>query len=116
MDTTEKERIFIFTNKVEGKCDTYYSDFIINGTKSRARKAFFPAFWSREKVMHKIFEAYDNCLQSGIKPVIRPDGKYRLQGYTSEGIEIEMIITKDGTMKVAHPTMRNMRSCHMQDL
>jgi hypothetical protein len=101
MRAMEKAGVFEFANVVKNKFGCYKADIIINGKS--IRKTFFPAEWSRKKVIHKIYEAYDHFLQSGAKAILQSGGTYKLVGYTSEGIEIEMIITKTGRLTTAYP-------------
>ncbi len=77
----------------------YKGDFVKNGT-------FFPSDWSREKVVSKIFEAYQNAVNSGIKLVPDDSGKYFLEGFTNEGIEIAMHITQKGHIKTVYPVFK----------
>ena len=39
-------------------------------------------------------------------PELRNDGKYIIQGCTSEGVEIEMFITKKGHLTTAYPIVK----------
>ena len=66
-------------------------------------KTFFPAHWSRGKVIDKICEAYSNFQKNGGIPILEKDGKYSLIGFTNENIEIQMYITKKGQIVTAYP-------------
>jgi hypothetical protein len=65
---------------------------------------FFPADWSRKKVIEKICEAYENFLKSGVLPR-EEKGKYVIEGFINEGIKIRMYITKNGVLKTAYPLL-----------
>lgn len=66
----------------------------------------FPAQWSKERIAASILEAYEEFVASGRLADLRSNGVYKLQGFTKEGIEIEMYITKNGLMKTAYPIVR----------
>lgn len=65
--------------------------------------SIFPAHWSRNDVVGKIHEAYNNFIKSGVIAELNNEGKYMIRGFTSEGIEIEMCFTVGGEMKTAYP-------------
>jgi hypothetical protein len=67
---------------------------------------FFPADWSREKVVDKIYEAYNSFIKSGMKPTATKDNKYLIKGMIEEGFEIEMRITKNGHVVTAYPILK----------
>lgn len=99
----EKSNILDFTNRVSYEHGFYkvalfdQGNFVKNAT-------FFPAEWSRDKVISKIYEAYDNFIKSG---AIAPEkgGKYIVEGLISEGITIRMFITKNGRIVTAYPKL-----------
>lgn len=101
MQTVEKTDVFKFVDKVvhDNKCysaKVYYGEHLVkDGT-------FFPAHWSREQVIEKIYEAYNNLVKSGVKFELE-NGKYYIQSTTNEGIKIEMYITTNGHIKTTYP-------------
>jgi Bacterial EndoU nuclease len=98
----EKNNILDFTNKIfnEHKC---YKVKIFNNGDYVKTSTFFPAEWQRDKVVRKIYEAYEEFKNSGRTPKSIPNGTYKIKGFTKEGIEIEMVITRKGTIKTAYP-------------
>jgi len=76
-----------------------------NGSKIKDIATFFPTNWSREKVMHKIYAAYDHFIESGTITKLTKEGKMRIRGLISEGIEIEMILTQKGKLITAYPIL-----------
>lgn len=100
----EKQGVFVPTNKVVGPGGCYAADLVVMGQNVLPHKTFYPADWSRGKVMTIVSSAYGQCMQSGFKPTLEKSGKYKIKGITSEGVEIEMFIAKDdNTMVVAYP-------------
>ncbi len=77
------------------------ADIIVDGNRIPG-KTFFPQHWSREDVIDKIYEAYENFIKSGATP-LEKKGKYIIDGTTKEGIDIRMFITKNGHLKTAYP-------------
>ncbi len=68
---------------------------------------FFPKEWSREKVIEKIYEAYDEFIKNGSNRIIKNRGSlYQIQGITKEDITIEMIVTKAGKITTAYPILK----------
>jgi len=53
-----------------------------------------------------IYDVYNSFIVSGKEPFLRSDGKYLLNGWTSEGIEIEIFITQKGLIKTAYPILK----------
>lgn len=102
MGTLEKSGLLKFVRKGVEKNGCYLVDIILDGSRIPG-KTFFPQHWSREKVVSKIYEAYDNFIKSGAIPELNNKGKYVINGYTNEGIEIQMFITKNGQMATAYP-------------
>lgn len=97
----ENSGLIRLTNKRMGPCGTYIADVWI-GNRCFKDKTFFPANWSQEKIMEKTLEAYKDGLAKEI-PNLTREGKYWLKGFTSEGIEIEMIITQSGDVSTYYP-------------
>ena len=101
----ERSGVIKFLNKAKDKFGCYKVDLHI-GEKIIPKKTFFPSNWTREKVIDKILEAYDNFRESGIKPELLSDGKYTIVGFTKEGIKIEMNIGQRGAMNTAYPLVK----------
>jgi hypothetical protein len=102
MEMIEKSGLIKFTNKVFGKEGIYKSEIWFNSLKYE--KTFFPSSWSREKVVTKIYEAYDNFIANGaLTYELTRDGKYLIKTFTNEGIKIEMYMTKTGQITSAYP-------------
>lgn len=72
-------------------------------------KTFFPQSWSREKVISKIYEAYDNFKASGAIPTKNPRGTYKFTAHTNEGIKIEFDITKNGVVNTCYPVIEQIK-------
>ena len=103
MGAVEKSGLFqLVTTSVE-KNGFYRADVIIEGSRIPG-KTFFPKNWSREKVVNKIGEAYDNFIKSGAS-ASEKGGKYIVDGLTNEGITIRMFITKNGQIATAYPKL-----------
>jgi Bacterial EndoU nuclease len=100
----EKSGIFEFANKVVDITGVYKAELLYMGEHVK-EITFFPAHWSREQVISKIYEAYDNFIKSGALTELRPDGKYLIKGLTNEGIEIEMLISQKGKIVTAYPNI-----------
>ena len=81
------------------KVSMYHEDLKpINGTGWKAKKktsTFFPDSWDQNKVLTEISHAFES-------KTLKPGSSYRYTGYTSEGIEIEMII-RDEKIETAYP-------------
>jgi len=92
-----------FINKEFNEHDCYIVELIIDNNVRVPNRTFFPSHWTQEKVISKIHEAYNNFKQSNITPILNCKGKYTIRGFTKEGIEIEMILTKDAEMQTAYP-------------
>jgi hypothetical protein len=97
------ENRFGFANKVMHQSGFYCADIIINGEVFT--KSFFPAEWTREKVISKIYEAYENFIKNNGIPKSQPNETYKIWSYIQEGIEIEMYITKKGKILTAYPIL-----------
>jgi hypothetical protein len=96
---------FEFVNKTIDEHGFYTVEMRHLGQKVKF-SSFFPAEWSREKVINKIYEAYDNFMKNGANARQLPNGRYLAQGLTSEGIKIDMHITKEAVMKTAYPVLK----------
>lgn len=105
MGAIEKSGVLKFVRKGIEKNGCYMADVFV-GEKCIPGKTFFPQSWSREKVINKIYEAYDNFIKSGAIPLLEKNGKYRVNAFTKEGIEIEMHFTKNGQMATAYPIVK----------
>src|SRR5690606_20709333 len=101
----EKNGPFEFVNKVMHKSGCYTVDILHEGFTVKKEGTFFPKEWSREKVVDKIYEAVENFKKSGAVPELTDKGKYKISGLTSEGIKIEMYITKNGQITTAYPKL-----------
>jgi hypothetical protein len=75
----------------------YELKFRVNGVEDT--KTFFPAHWTREKVIEKIIEAYESStvIDIGI------DGTKVIRGKTLEGVEIEIRVSPDGRLHSVFP-------------
>jgi hypothetical protein len=102
MGKIEKSGVFEFVNKVVDKTGFYKAELLYRG-ESVKEITFFPAHWSRKEVISKIYEAYDNFIKENAVAELKPDGKFRLQGLTNEGVTIEMYITQQGKITTAYP-------------
>ena len=78
---------------------------VIDGCLRIPDKTFFPAHWSRKDVIEKIYEAYDDFKKSGANATLIPNGTYKINGFTKEGIEIEMLVTQKGVINTAYPKL-----------
>jgi hypothetical protein len=103
MSLFENSGVFEFANKVKHQFGFYCVDIIIEGKVFT--KSFFPAEWTREKVISKIYEAYENFIKNNDIPKSQPNGTYKIQSCIQEGIEIEMYITKKGKILTAYPIL-----------
>ena len=66
---------------------------------------FFPTAWSREQVVAKIYEAYDNFIKSGAQNFEKTAQGYDCIGHTNEGIQIQFHITKTGEVSSCYPIL-----------
>ena len=55
--------------------------------------------------MHKIYAAYDHFIESGTIAELCDDGKFKITGLITEGVEIEMILTQKGKLITAYPIL-----------
>jgi hypothetical protein len=104
MNVAEQSGALQFVNKVYSKAGFYGADLMVDGM-CFPKKTFFPAHWSREKVISKIYEAYDNFIKHGAKAELLPSGKYKCIGEVFEGIKIEFYVTKSGKIVTAYPLL-----------
>lgn len=102
MGAVEKSGLLKFVRKGVEKNGCYMADILVDGSRVSG-KTFFPQSWSREKVIGKIYEAYENFIKSGAIIKKEAGGKYIISGFTNEGIEIEMYITKKAQITTAYP-------------
>jgi hypothetical protein len=105
MQKIEKSGVLEFVNKIMYEHGFYKATLLHNGEIAKRTVTLFPAHWSREKVMNKICEAYNNWKNSGVEPVLVKGDKYRIKGIIEEGIEIEMLITKNMRIVTAYPIL-----------
>jgi hypothetical protein len=105
MNTFKNSGILEFTDQVMYEHGFYRATVLYEGKKIKDAGTFFPAEWSREKVVKKIYEAYNDFTKSGIKINPERDGKYIVNGFIEEGIEIEMHITQKGRVVTAYPIL-----------
>lgn len=105
MNIIEKNDTFKFVNKVMHDSGFYQADILVNGRLFKD-KTFFPAHWSRNKVVNTIYEAYDNFVKSGVKAVLKGNGKYEIKSVTKDGIDIIMYVTKKGLITSAYPIIK----------
>jgi hypothetical protein len=104
MHAVKKSNMFEFVDEVIHASGFYKAKLLYKGDFVK-EITFFPAQWSRERVISSVYEAYENFLQSGMLVKINPDGKYVVKGFTREGIEIEMFITQKGRVTTAYPIL-----------
>jgi hypothetical protein len=105
MQFVERSGVLEFANKIMYKHGFYQVTLFHEGNKVKQIATFFPAHWSREKVISKIHEAYNDFLKNGAKDFVKRDGKYFALGTIEEGIVIEMSITLKGKMVTAYPIL-----------
>jgi hypothetical protein len=103
----EKSDILKFTNKTFYN-HGFYKATIFDGENFVKNITFFPAQWSRDKVISKIYEAYEHFINNGAMSYIEKDNKYVIKGMIKEGIEIEMYITKNGNIVTAYPFLEGL--------
>ncbi len=101
MKNLQKSGLFKFNNIKTHKSGFYSADKIFNNNFVK-NNSFFPPNWTHEEVAEAIFEAYDNA--DKLNAVIKK-GKYILEGFTKQGIKIEMAITKNGKITTAYPRL-----------
>lgn len=105
MNTFRNSGLFEFVNERMYEHGFYKATILFKGQKVKEAGTFFPAEWSREKVLEKIYEAYEDFIKSGVKINPERDGKYIVNGLIKEGIEIEMHITQKGKIVTAYPIL-----------
>ena len=70
------------------------------------KKTFFPAHWSREKVISKITEAYEEFLKTEENGAKRLNGNYIIAGIIDEGVVIRMHIDTEKALIInAYPIL-----------
>ena len=105
MQMIEKSGIFQFADRIVHESG-FYSAKLYYGENYVKHITFFPAEWSREMVVTKIYEAYDSFVKSGAPLIAQPNGKFKIQGFIKEGIEIEICITQKGEILTAYPLLK----------
>jgi len=105
MNFLEKSGVIEFANKVVYENGFYKATLCHNGNVVKRMATFFPADWSRKQVIEAIYEAYTDFIKSGMKPVLEPDGKYRIDAVFNKQVTIRMHITKDAVIKTAYPIL-----------
>jgi hypothetical protein len=100
-----ESNIFDFTDKVVHESGAWKGTMFYKGDRVKDI-TFFPPDWSREKVVNKIFEAYRNAIKSGGKLELNNEFKYPIEGFTNEGLEIMMHITKKGHITTVYPVIK----------
>ena len=83
----EKAGKIKYQNVVEGPVGSFKAETIINDIRYPA-KTYFPPEWNEQKVIEKIFEAFQD-LERTIE--IDGQGHYKIIGKTSEGLKIKII-------------------------
>jgi hypothetical protein len=104
MEIIEKSGVIKFVNKTVYTAGFYKATLVGDGLRA-LKKSFFPAEWTREKVISKIYEAYENFVKNGGIPKLEHNGTYKIQSCIQEGVEIEMYITKKGKILTAYPIL-----------
>jgi hypothetical protein len=104
MNTMKKSGVFEFSNQIMYEHGFYKASILHEGAKVKHAGTFFPAEWSRKKVIEKIKQAYENFIESGAFPPEK-GGKYVIDGFIDEGIKIRMYVTKNGVLKTAFPLL-----------
>ena len=92
-------------NKEYGKHACYVAELLIDNNLYVPNKPFFPAHWTQEKVISKIQEAYGDFKRKNINLPFNHRGNYIIRGFIREGIEIEMVLTMDNTIRSAYPIL-----------
>jgi hypothetical protein len=104
MNFLEKSGIIEFANKIVYENGFYKATLRQNGNMVKKTAIFFPAHWSRKKVIETIYEAYENFIKSDATAEIEK-GKYLVRGFTNEKVTIEMYITQKGRIITAYPIL-----------
>jgi hypothetical protein len=97
---------FELVDRVNLPSGVYGGQLKYQGYTVKYEASFFPSHWSREKVVDKIYEAYNYFVKSKAALKTERDGKYLITGFTSEGIEIKMHMTKNGVITSAYPILK----------
>ena len=107
----EKSDIIDFENIEKGIAETYKAKWAYGNSPTKT-STFFPAEWSKSKVIEKIFDALKNQSEQ----TIFDRGRWIFRGKTSDGIEIEIIFEgkkingnwqPTGKIITAYPTLNN---------
>lgn len=102
MGVIEKSGVLEFTNKQIFSNGSYAVELKYLGHKVKDI-TFFPAHWTREKIIEKILEACENFVKSGAEISLESSEVCSIQALTNEGIKIQMYITKNGLINTAYP-------------
>jgi EndoU nuclease-like protein len=105
MQFVERSGVLEFADKIMYEHGFYKATLLHEGDRAKQIAAFFPSHWPREKVISKIYEAYENFVKSGAKDFVIRDGKYVIRGAIEEGIEIEIRVTLGGKIVTAYPVL-----------
>jgi hypothetical protein len=105
MQAIEKSGVFRFVDKVVHESG-FYSAELYYGENFVKDITFFPADWSKRRVIEVIYEAYTDFIKSGMKPVLESNGKYRVDAVFNKYVSIRMYITKDAVIKTAYPILK----------
>jgi hypothetical protein len=104
MNSIEKSGLLDFRNKI--MCQNgFYKAKIFSEGRFIKEISFFPTHWSREKVVSAIYEAYDEFVKSGRIAELGSDGKYFFDGFTKDGVKIEMYMTQNCKITTAYPLL-----------
>lgn len=102
-DLLGENNIFNLVNKFS-KEGFYGGELYYNGERIK-NITFFPVDWSREKVVIKIYEAYDNFIKNGETKFKKRGNKYIIDSVIEEGINIIIVIKEDGLITSAYPIL-----------
>lgn len=102
-NTLEKSGLVKIMNKVIDKNGVY--EGVVQWNGKLTNKTFFPAHWTRQKVIEKIIEGYDNFTITTANCILEQNGVYRIESFTNCGVKIRMHITKSGHITTAFPLM-----------
>lgn len=95
--------IFQIKNRRVDKFGCYGGEVWYDGQRIHKDKTFFPSHWTREQVLDKVIEALQNVKSITQK---NSNSNFEVRGLTSEKIEIEMIINKNGKILTAYPLVK----------
>lgn len=98
----EGSGIIELIDKIESPIGAYKAEVIWNGRKFK-QKSFFPKGWLRQQVIEKILEAFDDCVKRNVFLDFSKKKRCTIRGFTSDMLEIEMIINSNGEIITAYP-------------